>query len=252
MIGVARRRPRPAHRRLRGRGRPSPEQELIDHVAAQLSVHKRPREVRFVDRAAAQRDGQGPEGALAPDRAPDIPTLQSTTAVSAARQPSRASTASGSLSARNWRQRAASSCSPIVAAARPSACSERRKPWFGSCDHGIGPCALPAGAAQRVEAAVVSGAGVGVGLDRAPVGQAASASVAQAALEAGYAAATVGRIVAGRQSVRRPVRRAAGWAGRADCRIRSCAIVLDWVSRPRRGSARAARTPLTNRSTPIA
>ena len=31
-----------------GRERPAPE-ELIDHVAAQLAPHKRPREVRFVD-----------------------------------------------------------------------------------------------------------------------------------------------------------------------------------------------------------
>ena len=34
---------------------------LIDHVAQQLSVHKRPREVRLVEAAAAQRDGQGDE-----------------------------------------------------------------------------------------------------------------------------------------------------------------------------------------------
>ena len=35
--------------------------ELIDFVAQQLSVHKRPREVRIVDDLAAQRDGQGAE-----------------------------------------------------------------------------------------------------------------------------------------------------------------------------------------------
>ena len=29
---------------------------------------------------------------------------------------------------------------PIAAAARPSACRQRRKPWFGSCDQGTGPC----------------------------------------------------------------------------------------------------------------
>ena len=36
-------------------------QELIDFVAQQLSVHKRPREVRIVDAPAPQRDGQGAE-----------------------------------------------------------------------------------------------------------------------------------------------------------------------------------------------
>ncbi len=40
-------------------------QELIDYVAQQLSVHKRPREVRIVGRVAAQRDGQGAEEATA-------------------------------------------------------------------------------------------------------------------------------------------------------------------------------------------
>ena len=36
-------------------------QDLIDHVAALLSVHKRPREIRVVDSAAPQRDGQSAE-----------------------------------------------------------------------------------------------------------------------------------------------------------------------------------------------
>ncbi len=36
---------------------------LINHVAALLSVHKRPREVRVVDALAAQRHGQGAEDA---------------------------------------------------------------------------------------------------------------------------------------------------------------------------------------------
>ena len=41
------------------------ERTLIDHVASLLSVHKRPREIRRVDRAAPQRDGQGAEAAAA-------------------------------------------------------------------------------------------------------------------------------------------------------------------------------------------
>jgi hypothetical protein len=48
-------------------------------------------------------------------------------------------TAAGSLSARNCRMRSASGSSPMAAAARPRACSARRKPRLGSCDHGTGP-----------------------------------------------------------------------------------------------------------------
>src|ERR1035441_1098349 len=47
------------------------------------------------------------------------------------------------LSSRKSWQRVASSSSPIVAAAWPSMYRERRKPWFGSCSHGIGPCPFP-------------------------------------------------------------------------------------------------------------
>ena len=52
----ARRRPGPAHRRVRRRATPSRD-ELIDYVAQQLSVHKRPREVRIVD--ALPRNAMG-------------------------------------------------------------------------------------------------------------------------------------------------------------------------------------------------
>ncbi len=51
-----------------------------------------------------------------------------------------ASAAAGSLSRRNWAHRAASSDSPIAAAACDRLCRQRRKPWLGSCDQGIGPC----------------------------------------------------------------------------------------------------------------
>ena len=60
VVGRAGRRPGPAHRRLRGRGRRCRDVDgagLIDHVAAQLSRHKRPREVRFVD--ALPRNAMG-------------------------------------------------------------------------------------------------------------------------------------------------------------------------------------------------
>ena len=50
-----------------------------------------------------------------------------------------ASAAVGSLSRRNWAHRAASSDSPIAAAAMDKLCKHRRKPWFGACDQGIGP-----------------------------------------------------------------------------------------------------------------
>ena len=40
---------------------PGLERELIDHVAAELAPHKRPREVRFTRRATTQRAWQGHE-----------------------------------------------------------------------------------------------------------------------------------------------------------------------------------------------
>ncbi len=39
--------------------------ELIELVATELNNHKRPREIRFVDRLPPQRDGQGAEEAAA-------------------------------------------------------------------------------------------------------------------------------------------------------------------------------------------
>ena len=85
------------------------------------------------------------------------------------------------LSARNTWQRWASSSSPIASAARPARAAQRRKPWLGSCSHGHGPVALPARPAQLVQAAVVAGAGERVGRHRVALGQARSASAAQAA-----------------------------------------------------------------------
>src|ERR1022692_5296347 len=51
---------------------------------------------------------------------------------------SNAAAAPGLLSARKSRQRAASSSSPIAAAALASMCRARRKPWFGSGSPGLG------------------------------------------------------------------------------------------------------------------
>ena len=67
VVRRARRRPGGAGRGRRRRGgrRRREARELIDHVAALLAPHKRPREVRFVDALPAQRHGQGPEGAFA-------------------------------------------------------------------------------------------------------------------------------------------------------------------------------------------
>ena len=85
-------------------------------------------------------------------------------------QPSMAARARGSQSSRKVRQRVASSVSSIRPAARPRACSARRKPWFGTCSHGTGPWPRQPGAAQGVEAAVVADPGVGVGLHDLPAG----------------------------------------------------------------------------------
>ena len=169
------------------------EQALIDHVAGQLSVHKRPREVRSRHRAAAQRDGQGPEGAarlalIATLRPPSPKTrllqsydqktalflvvalqesgLGNRVGASGARQASSAAAASGSLSARNWRQRAASSCSPMVAGGPAERVQRAQEALVRLVRPRDRPVSLPAGAAQRVEPAVVAGARVGVGLDR--------------------------------------------------------------------------------------
>src|SRR6185437_2867236 len=47
--------------------------------------------------------------------------------------------ASALLSRRKLQHLVASSDSPIASAARAKAARQRRKPWFGACDHGTGP-----------------------------------------------------------------------------------------------------------------
>ena len=59
----------------------------------------------------------------------------------------------------------------MASAARASAATHRRKPWLGSCAIGHRAEALPAVAAQLVQAPVVAGAGVRVGRDGLVVGQ---------------------------------------------------------------------------------
>ena len=94
---------------------------------------------------------------------------------------------------------------------------------------GDGAVALPAVAAQRVEAAVVAGAGVGVGLDRAAAVQRRLRQQRPGQRERRVLGRDVDRGGARRQRVPRPRRpAAAGWPGarRAGSRDRSCGMSL--------------------------
>ena len=116
-------------------------QTLADtHARVAFIAGSTERIMAFVDDTSRTFGGAARGGAARPAPPARAPTRAP---ARAARRPSpgrpSASTAAGSLSARNCRMRSASASSPIAPAARPRACSARRKPRLGSCDHGTGP-----------------------------------------------------------------------------------------------------------------
>ncbi len=130
-----------------------------------------------------------------------------------------ASAAAGSQSRRNWAQRAASSASPIASAARDERVQAAQEAPVGLVRPRHRAVALPAAAAQLVQAAVVAGAGVRVRGDGLPGGEGARPRApAQAALYGGNGPPRPWRTprrcrpASRRRARRRPRRpRAAGW-----------------------------------------
>ena len=104
--------------------------------------------------AAAARDGRARRWAVPAGQASELP----------GRFQSAGTTMSGELSWSRSRQRCASGCSPIAAAARPRAATASRNPRLGSCDEGTGPAPFQPARRSASRPPVVADPGVGVRL----------------------------------------------------------------------------------------